>query len=280
MTQTNNPLKQFFRQPSIYIRLPSGGEFWADGSLEMPEVGELAVYPMTAVDEITYRTPDALFNGQAVVDVVQSCIPAIKNAWAAPVTDVNSILVSIRIASYGHDMEVGTQCPKCSHQEEFVLDLRTVLDQLRSPDYSKVVRLGDLEIYFRPMTYQDQNSSNIEQFENQRMIRLIPESDLTDDEKIARMTEIMKNITFLTIKALKHSIAGIRTPGSFVTEPEFIEEFLTSCDRGAFTAIRDHVVTLRAASELKPVKLACSECSNEYEQQLSLDMASFFAPAS
>lgn len=280
MTQFNNPLRQFFRQPAVYIKLPSDGKFWEEGTLEIPETREFPVFPMTAVDEITYRTPDALFNGQAVVDVVQSCIPAIKNAWAAPITDVNSILISIRIASYGHEMEVTTECPKCNHLDEFTLDLRTVLDQIKSPDYDHIVKFGDLEIYFRPMTYRDQNSSNLEQYENQRMIRLIPESDLPDEEKISRMTEIMKNITFLTVKALKHSIAGIRTPSAFVTEPEFIEEFLTSCDRTVFTKIRDHVIQLRTSSDLKPVKLTCTECSHEYEQQLSLDMANFFAPAS
>lgn len=280
MTQFNNPLRQFFRQPAVYIKLPSDGKFWEESTLEIPETREFPVFPMTAVDEITYRTPDALFNGQAVVDVVQSCIPAIKNAWAAPITDVNSILISIRIASYGHEMEVTTECPKCNHLDEFTLDLRTVLDQIKSPDYDHIVKFGDLEIYFRPMTYRDQNSSNLEQYENQRMIRLIPESDLPDEEKISRMTEIMKNITFLTVKALKHSIAGIRTPSAFVTEPEFIEEFLTSCDRTVFTKIRDHVIQLRTSSDLKPVKLTCTECSHEYEQQLSLDMANFFAPAS
>lgn len=280
MTQSNNPLKAFFRQPAIYIRLPSDGQFWAENSLVLPENHEVPVFPMTAVDEITYRTPDALFNGQAVVDVVQSCVPAIKNAWEAPVTDINSILVSVRIASYGHEMEVGTECPKCQHNDEFVLDLRTVLDQLKSPDFNETVKQGDLEIIFKPMSYRDQNKSNLEQFENQRMIRLIPNSELSDDEKVQRMTEIMKSITQLTVQALKHSIAGIKTPTTFVTEPEYIEEFLTSCDRTMFTTIRDHAVKLRLASELKPVKLTCTECSNEYEQQLSLDMASFFAPAS
>lgn len=278
--QSNNPLKQYFRQPSIYIRLPSDGQYWDPSALEMPQNHELPVYPMTAVDEITYRTPDALFNGQAVVDVVHSCIPAIKNGWETPVTDMNSILVSIRIASYGHDMEVGTECPSCKHIDEFSLDLRTVLDQLQSPDFNETVKHGDLEIMFKPMSYRDQNESNLEQFENQRMIRLIPNSELSDDDKLKRMTEIMKSITMLTVKALKHSIAGIRTPGAFVTEPEFIEEFLTSCDRSVFATVRDHAVKLRLASELKPVKLTCSECSHEYEQQLSLDMASFFAPAS
>jgi hypothetical protein len=280
MTQSNNPLKAFFRQPAIYIRLPSNGAYWSDNSLELPENHEVPVFPMTAVDEITYRTPDALFNGQAVVDVVQSCIPAVKNAWEAPVTDINSVLVSIRIASYGHEMEVGTECPKCQHNDDFMLDLRTVLDQLKSPDFNETVKQGDLEIIFKPMSYREQNKSNIEQFENQRMIRLIPNSELSDEEKVQRMTDIMKSITQLTVQALKHGIAGIKTPTAFVTEPEYIEEFLTSCDRKMFTTIRDHAVKLRMATELKPVKLTCTECSNEYEQQMSLDMASFFAPAS
>lgn len=280
MTQSSNPLKAFFRQPAIYVRLPSDGKYWADSALAMPHNHELPVYPMTAVDEITYRTPDALFNGQAVVDVMQSCIPAIKDAWVAPVTDVNSLLIAIRIASYGHEMEVGTTCPKCNHNDEFGLDLRTVLDQMQAPDFDKTVHHGDLEVIFKPMSYRQQNQSNVEQFENQRMIQLIPNSDLPDDEKLSRMTEIMKSITRLTIKALKDSIAGIKTPGAFVTEPEFIEEFLTSCDRTVFTAIRDHAVSLRQQTELKPVELTCSECQNKYQQQLSLDMANFFAPAS
>ena len=55
----------------------------------MPENRELPVYPMTAIDEITYRTPDALFNGQAVVNVIHSCVPNIKNAWEIPGTDLD-----------------------------------------------------------------------------------------------------------------------------------------------------------------------------------------------
>ena len=33
---------------------------------------------MTAKDEMMFKTPDALLNGQATVDVIQSCIPAIN----------------------------------------------------------------------------------------------------------------------------------------------------------------------------------------------------------
>ena len=63
---SNNPLTQYFRQPAIYVKLPSNGQHYPEAALNMPANNELPVYPMTAIDEITYRTPDALFNGNAV----------------------------------------------------------------------------------------------------------------------------------------------------------------------------------------------------------------------
>jgi hypothetical protein len=130
-----NPLSQYFRQPSIYIKLPSRGQNYPAGTLIMPANGELPVYPMTAIDEITYRTPDALFNGQATINVIQSCVPNIKDAWAIPSIDLDTILIAIRIASYGHDMEFATTCPACQDTSERTVDLRTMLDSLHAPDY-------------------------------------------------------------------------------------------------------------------------------------------------
>jgi hypothetical protein len=280
MNQIFNPLRQYFRRPSIYLKLPSKGEFWPEGSLESTENGELPVFPMTAIDEITYRTPDALFNGDAVVSVIQSCIPSVKNAWDAPVSDVNPILVAIRIASYGHELELGTTCPACTHEADYTLDLRIVLDQLKNPDFKNTIKHGDLEISFQPISYRQQHETNNTQFEEQRTIQLIPGSDLPDEEKVKRLNSALKRITELTVMALKHSIAGIRTPQNIVTEPEFIEEFLNNCDRKLFNIIRDRVIELRQSSELKPLHIACTECSHEYDQPLTLDMASFFEPAS
>jgi hypothetical protein len=164
MNQSANPLKQFFRQPAIYLRLPSGGEFWPDGSVDMPANQELPVFPMTAIDEITYRTPDALYNGQAVISVIQSCIPSIRDAWKMPTTDLNAALVAIRIASYGHEMEMITTCPSCNTDSEFVLDLRLILDKLKTGDFHKTLEHGDLVISFHPMNYYAQNISNQQQF--------------------------------------------------------------------------------------------------------------------
>jgi hypothetical protein len=133
----NNPLTQYFRQPAIHIRLPSQGKFYPQGTLAMPPNGELPVLPMTSVDEITYRTPDALFNGSATVSVIQSCIPAIRDPWNMPSTDMDAVLVAIRIASYGHGMDISTTCPACEEAEDVTVDLRRVNDSLSVGNYDE-----------------------------------------------------------------------------------------------------------------------------------------------
>jgi hypothetical protein len=275
-----NPLSQYFRQPSIYIKLPSQGQNYAAGTLDMPVNGELPVYPMTAIDEITYRTPDALFNGQATVNVIQSCVPNIKNAWAVPSIDLDTILIAIRIASYGHDMEFGTTCPACNDTSEQSVDLRSMLDALRSPDYTAHINYNDLEIYFRPLNYKNLNDNSQLQFEQQKLLQIIPDSNVSEADKMAALTRAFKQLTEITVTSLSLSITAIRTPSALVSEQPFIEDFLKNCDRELFNQIRDHVMKLRELSELQPLKLTCSACQHQYEQALTLDMTSFFAPAS
>jgi hypothetical protein len=277
---SNNPLRQYFRQPSIYIRLPSQGKFYPPGTINIPGTGELPVYPMTAIDEITYRTPDALFNGQATVNVLQSCVPDIKDVWSTPAMDIDTLLIAIRIASYGHDMDFGTKCPKCGHECEHTVDLRGVLDRMRTPDYDTSLKSGDLEIFFKPMTYKNLNDNNAMQYENQKLLQMLPDSNVPDPDKMSALGAALKRITDITVQALAQSIAVVKTPQALVSEPEYLDELLKNCDRDLFNRIRDHIVELKSQAEMPPMNLVCPECTNKYEQAVTLDMSSFFAPAS
>ena len=281
MTKTsNNPLRQFFRQPSIYLTLPSKGQYWAADALVMPENGELPVYPMTAIDEITYRTPDALFNGQAVINVVQSCVPNIRDAGKIPSTDLNALLVAIRIASYGHNIDVSSTCPACKNEDDFSADLRMVLDGLSCPDYTKTMDLGDLQIIFKPSTYEEQNKSSMEQFEKQKYLQQLAQGDVSDDERNRILAESLKEITELTMTLISKSIAAIQVPGAVVTDAEQIKEFLRESDRNVFRQVRDHVIGLTQEAQIKPLNVACTACAHEYQQEMNLDMTSFFDNAS
>jgi hypothetical protein len=278
---SNNPLSQYFRQPAIYIKLPSQGNYYPPGTLDMPLNKELPVFPMTAIDEITYRTPDALFNGQAVVNVIQSCLPNIKDAWAIPATDIDTILVAIRIATYGHQMDFTTVCPKCNNDEEYGIDLRVVLDTIRTPDYSQAIKQGDIEIYFKPMSYKNMSDNNRMQFDEQRLLQNLNVTiENPDMAQINAISAALKKMTEMTVGALSQSILTIKTPSAIVTESEFIQEFMRNCDRSIFNRIQEYIIEHKRQAEMQPINIDCKNCSNEYSQQLTLDMSNFFGRAS
>jgi len=277
---SNNPLTQYFRQPAIYVKLPSDGKYYPEAALTIPANRELPVYPMTAIDEISYRTPDALFNGSAVINVIKSCIPDIKDPWSIPAMDVDTILVAIRIASYGHNMEISTTCPYCQHEADYGLDLRSVMDRMKTPDYTSPVIDGDLEIFFKPMTYKNLNENNQKQFEEQKMLQVLPSADMPEEQRMSALSAALMKITEITIHAIAQSIASVKTPTALVSEPAFIEDMLKNCDRRLFAKIRDHIINVKSNAEIQPMMLKCSECTKDYQQTVTLDMTSFFADAS
>lgn len=276
MSNSNNPLRKHFRQPAIYMPLPSMGKFYPPGTLDMPVNNELPIFPMTAIDEITSRTPDALFNGTAMVNIINSCVPAIKDPWSIPSMDLNALFVAIRLASYGHTMEIGSQCPACGHEHDFEIDLRHILDGMGKPNYDQVLSIGDMHIKFVPLSYKQLNETNVLQFEDQKRMQSINSVDIADDEKAKLLGESLKRITEITIALISLSIGSIQTPDGNVTEQEYIKEFLHNCEKTVFERIRNYASALRALTDFKPLQIKCVNCEHEYLQEFSLDMSNFF----
>jgi|694.fasta_scaffold67304_4 hypothetical protein len=277
----SNPLSKFFRQPAIYIRLPSGGKGWRPGSLNMPQNSEVPIMPMTAIDEIVYRTPDALFNGEAVTGVIQSCCPSVLDAWACPSVDVDVLLVAVRIASYGHSMDIDSTCPACGEEHSFGLDLRTVIDNLKATDFDKEFSQNDLTFYFRPLSYREVTDNSLVQYEQQRILQSVNASEtIPEAEKVSQLNEMMRKLVGITVHAISQSIVEIRTPNGIVHDQAHIAEFINNCDRSMFNAIRDHIIKLRENSELQPLTIDCPSCTHQYRQEFTLDMSNFFVSAS
>lgn len=275
-----NPLKQYFRQPAIYIRLPSQGRFYAPNALETAPNGEYPILPMTTLDEITYRTPDALFNGTAVPTVIQSCVPNIKDAWGMPAMDIDTVLIAIRIATYGHNMPITTKCPKCETESDYEIDLRDILEKIGKPDYNQTLEVGDLKIAFRPMTYKQINSNSMAQFEDQKTLQMLQDESIDEQTRANKLGEVLKKITAMTSHALAENIAVVITPQAQVTESAHISEWLSNCDRTMFNKIRDHVLSVKSSAEIQPMELKCTNCGHEYSQPFTLNMSNFFEDAS
>jgi len=273
-----NPLAKHFRQPAIYIKLPSGGRFWPADSLDLPVTGEIPVYPMTARDEITLRTPDALMNGQGVVDVIQSCCPSIKDAWKMPSIDVDAILLNIRIASYGNSMDVDTTCPKCQEENNFALDLSGITGTIGMPDYATPVQFDNLSILLRPQPYFEINKINKINFTEQQLLRTVNDSALSDDEKKKQAEDFLTRLIDLNIDICVNSTQSITTEdGTVVTNPAHIKEFYNLADYKVVRNIQDQLKVIGDQAAIKPVPVVCTACTNPYTVPLDFDYASFFA---
>ena len=275
-----NPLTRYFRQPTIFLRLPSNGQHYGPNDLDMPENGELPVYPMTVRDEILNKTPDALFNGSSVISLIQSCIPNVKNAWAVPSIDLDAILIAIKIATYGKDIDVTGSCAHCQETSEYVIDLNHQLAMIGRSEYQKSTVIGNFEIMFRPLTYKEINETNQDHFNEQKLAEIMPTADLTNADRLQQINDLILKVTEGTIKALSRSIGSIRTDDVIVDDESQILEFLTNCSSQIFNAIKDAAIAKRSASNLKPLKLTCSHCSKDYEQPLVLDLSNFFGRSS
>lgn len=271
----NNPLKQYFRRPSIYFKLPSGGVYYTSNIVNIPPNGELPVYPMTAIDEMTIRTPDGLFNGAAVVELIKSCIPNIIDPWKLNNVDLDAVIVAIKAASGDGSMTIGSQCPSCDEQNEYEIDLLSILNKSVFIDYTDTLKIRELEIKFRPLTYEETNKNSLNQFKIQKTLVTI-DSYEDGEEKSKLMSDTIVQLTDLVTRMVANTIEHIQTPETLVTEKDYIVEFLNNCDRDTGSLIRNKSVELREKNELEPIDIKCPSCKHEYKQKIELNVTDFF----
>lgn len=277
---SNNPLAKHFRQPALYIKLPSQGRWYPDGALDIPVTGEIPIYAMTAKDEITMKTPDALMNGASTVHVIESCCPAIKDPWKMPTVDLDPVLIAIRLATYGKRMEFTSVCPHCGTKNENGLDLSAMLDKIQPADWSKPVQIDGLIINLKPQNYEDYNKNNMINFEEQRIIQLVQNENLTDEDKTTQFDALFQRLINTGINQVSKSIAEITlADGTVVARADYIREFLDNCDKRVWDMIKERLDEIRQASNFNNIELTCSneECRKEFTTPFVFEQTNFFA---
>jgi len=280
---SDNPLRGYFRQPKIYITLPSQLKYYPPGAIEETETGEFPVYAMTASDEMALKTPDALLNGQSTVDVIQSCIPNIKNAWFMPSLDLDAVLIAIRIATYGEMMEIKTQVPNVGEEREYQVDLRQLLDNLLGNTFDEIVEVDNLLVHIRPMTYREFTKNALKTFEEQRIFSLVNSEDMSEEEKLDRFNQSFKKLTQLTVGMISDSISAIEFDDNKVSDPAHIKEFLENADKKFYSSIVKHIEAQKDKFSLKPLTINSESQDIEngapesYEVPIIFDQANFFA---
>ena len=283
MTENANPLNKYFRQASIYVKLPSGTDYPTD-VVTKSETGEIGIMPMTAKDEIRFKTPDALMNGQGVVDVIESCVPDIKDAWQIKSYDLDTILVAIRIATYGETMEINFNVPGANESVAHTVNLPAILDQIQKTTVDTAFTLKDgLKITVQPLTYRDMTSTSLQTFQQQKMYSAIQDSELPDEDKATRFNDAFKKLTDLNASILLKNMASITmTDGTVITDAAHIKEFVDNANATIIKEIETKLMGLRTQGAVKPLKLKASEeqikkgAPASYEVPVTFDTSNFF----
>lgn len=284
-----NPLSTYFRQPAVYVRLPSQGRWYPPGCIELNDQGEVGIMPMTAKDEMTIRTPDALLNGQSTVNVFKSCVPAIKDPWQIPSMDTDALLVGIRIATYGESMEVTTAVPKTQETNSVQISLQNMLERISYEPWQDTMTLSNgLIIKMRPMSYRGMSQQNIKAYEEQRLIRTVQDANMSEQQKLEEFNKIFNKIGEISVGSLADMISEIHMPDQEqpVTDKTFIKEWVYNIETKIANEIRDHIDNQKDKGTLPPVDIITPKefvakgAPEQYQTQISMDNSNFFVPKS
>jgi hypothetical protein len=277
MENNQNPLVGYFRKPEVYIALPSQGKYYKQGVLDLPPNGELGIYPMTARDELVLKTPDALLNGASTVEVIRSCVPAISDPWQVPSIDMDALLIAVRIATYGEQMDITIGCPKCQTKNDFGIDLTHLMDETKNWKFDDLLEVGDLKITFQPLNYKEINAESLRNFEESKIMKIVNNENIDDEKKRELFQDAFLRLTALTVGLIGKTICKIEmSNGVVVEDSNHIAEFVANVDRKTFKAVQNHLDQQRDKNSFKQFEGKCSNCETELSTPILFDNANFF----
>ena len=273
---SKNPLQNYFRQPKIFIDLPSKGIYNKEGVIN-GEVSRIPVYGMTGMDEIIVKTPDALLSGESSVKVIESCCPAIMDAWDLSVLDTELIFAAIKIATYGNTMSVSHKCNKCNAINDYDIELSFVIDHFMGCKYENKIVIDDLIIKTKPLTYRQFTFLNLKNFELQQKLR---QSELLEskEEQQLIINELWIELANTQKDLFIYSIESVQTPEITVTELGFIVEWIENCEKRIIDEIKKQIDNTRKQWSIPAYKIIC-ECGTEASISIDLDYSNFFVKA-
>jgi hypothetical protein len=273
----NNPLQQYFRQPKIFINLPSQGVYNKPGTLS-GEVSNMPVFGMTGMDEILMKTPDALLSGESTVKVMQSCCPGIVDGWEVTNLDFNLILTAIRIATFGNTINIEHKCTSCGTVNEYEIDLTRVIDYFAHCRYDNKIVYKGLVIKTKPLTYKQITNFALKNFQLQQ--KLNQNIVLTDEEeKKKNFTTLFEQLAELQNDIFTEGIENITIDNSVVTEREYIHEWLANCDREVYENIKTQILKNQEIYSSPEHDVECKECGKIAKVTVDLDQSNFFGKA-
>jgi hypothetical protein len=272
-------LQNYQRQAKIFIDLPSKGIFYNDTVLQDNKHDQIPVFGMNAVDEIMFKTPDALFTGEATVQVIKSCIPSILDPWQLVGFDIDYILIAIRIATYNDELAISSTCKECTTQNESVLSLTRLISNFQNYQVENSFNIKDLTFNLKPLTYKQMTDFAVENYQYERTIlQIASDTNLSDEEKNKQTTDQYNKSNDLNLRVAISYIKNIANSTDSETNLESITNFIVNNDAEFYNELKSNIQKLSMQWELPNIDIDCGgeECTNTYSTKVDLDYSNFF----
>lgn len=293
-------LKKYYRKPSLYVSMPSGGNFYNDDFLDKEKLStfnEVGVMPMTTMNELMLNNPEALLNGSAIEHLIKDCTDLGDiNAKKLLKCDVDTLLIAIKIASNGEIQEYDITCPnkECGHETTYARNLKTILAEVPShePDYSVTLDDG-LTVHIRPSSFEEALMIDAHAFEEQKKINEIKknlnkmseaEDRIEEEDEIkflGMLSEVFADLTSNSIEMYARCITKIVVDsGEEETDPQEILEWMHQLDSIGFEKIKNKLAEINNVGIESEEKIKCPECDHEWTQPFEVNATDFFVNGS
>lgn len=286
MSNKENPLKSYFRSFKSYVELPSSKfEFYTKNILDHDSSisKEIGVRPMTALDELTLKDPDALLNGEAIKSILVSCVPAVKDPGKLFINDVNVLLATARAVSLGNEMAITVTCPACKTVDDYVLDLGSIAQATDKLEKEYVVVHDKLRVYVKPHTLDAHLTAMHISFEESKLIKVFEDHEkYSDIERIKAMSSAINRIGRLNFDQISSSIVKIvLEDGTEVSDVGHIAEFIANVDNQFSKAVEAKVNEISKIGLAEKTHIQCNvaTCEHIWEEHIGFNPTDFFTPS-
>jgi len=276
--QKNNPLKQYFRQIKMYIRIPSGTSYYTPDIISFNENGEVGILPMSGQDELILKNPDALLNGEALIEVLSSCVPMLKKPRALLTNDIDALITAVRYATYNDSLETEIVCPKCKHDNIFKLDLQYALDNMNELESEYVINLDSgVSVFVKPYSFPELIKTLHSQFEQGKLVRALDNDSMADERKSAILSDAFKKLSVAKFELMAAAIIKVvdETNNVNVKEFAFIEEFIKNIDKKSADKISDLINEINQVGIKRTFIAKCEKCNHEWENDIDFNPVNF-----
>jgi hypothetical protein len=274
---TDNPLKNFYRNKEVYVKLPSNYRYFTNKP-KLSSDQELGVMPLSTKDEMLMLIPDTLYNGEALFEIFGSIVPDIEDPYEIVVPDTDIILLASRIAAYGKNMPVDVTCPHCKNHSSYEIDLTHVLAKLVPVPSEHIVEIDNLTVRFKPNSLKTVTANRMANLELNKLIL-----DLSGTDDVSSQKEIFQKglakATAANIAIYADAIESVTTDeGIIVTDIVNIIDWLTKSSAKVMNIIKKNTDVMNSNGLPTSFNFVCSneECSKDFDAPLEFNPAFFF----